>query len=38
VRLRYEAFDFDSRLVVTAEGAGVRVAVYVDKPVPARGR
>ncbi len=32
--LRYEAFDFDSRLVVTPEGAGFRVAVYVDKPVP----
>ena len=26
--LRYEAFDFDSRLVVTPEGAGFRVAVY----------
>ena len=32
--LRYEAFDFDSRLVVTPEGAGFRVAVHVDKPVP----
>jgi endoglucanase len=32
--LRYEAFDFDSRLVVSPDGAGVRVAVYVDKPVP----
>ena len=32
--LRYEAFDFNSRLVVTPEGAGVRVAVYVDTPVP----
>ena len=32
--LRYEAFDFDSRLVVTPEGTGFRVAVYVDKPVP----
>ena len=32
--LRYEAFDFDSRLVVTPEGAGFRVAVYVDKAVP----
>jgi endoglucanase len=32
--LRYEAFDFDSRLVVTPEGAGFRVAVYIDKPVP----
>jgi endoglucanase len=34
--LRYEAFDFDSRLVVTPEGSGFRVAVYVDKPVPER--
>ena len=32
--LRYEAFDFDSRLIVTPEGAGFRVAVYLDKPVP----
>ena len=32
--LRYEAFDFDSRLLVTPEGTGFRVAVYVDKPVP----
>jgi endoglucanase len=32
--LRYEDFDFDSRLVVTSEGAGFRVAVYLDKPVP----
>ncbi len=32
--LRYEEFDFDSRLVVTPEGAGFRVAVYLDKPVP----
>ena len=32
--LRYEAFDFNSRLVVTPEGTGFRVAVYVDKPVP----
>ena len=32
--LRYEAFDFDSRLVVTPEGNGFRVAVYVDKPIP----
>ena len=32
--LRYEAFDFDSRLVVTPDGAGFRVAVFLDKPVP----
>ena len=35
VTLRYEAFGFDSRLVVTPEGAGFRIAVYLDKPVPA---
>ena len=34
VLLRYEAYDFDSRLVVTPEGKGFRVAVHVDKPVP----
>ena len=33
--LRYEAFDFDSRLVVTPDGSGFRIAVFVDKPVPA---
>src|SRR5512147_702817 len=27
VTLRYEAFDFDSRVVVTPEGAGFRIAV-----------
>jgi endoglucanase len=32
--LRYEAFSFDSRLVVTPEGRGFRLAVYVDSPVP----
>ncbi len=35
VTLRYEAFGFDSRLVVTPDGPGFRVAVFVDKPVPA---
>ena len=35
VTLRYEAFDFDSRVVVTPDGAGFRIAVFVDKPVPA---
>ena len=34
VTLRYEAFGFDSRLVVTPDGPGFRVAVFVDKPVP----
>jgi endoglucanase len=32
--LRYEAFDFDSKLIVTPEGNGFRVVVTVDKPVP----
>ncbi len=32
--LRYQDFDFDSRLVVTPEGAGFRIAVYLDRPVP----
>jgi endoglucanase len=35
VTLRYEAFDFDSRLVVTPDGAGFRIAVYLDEPLPA---
>jgi endoglucanase len=33
--LRYEDYDFDSRVVVTAKGKGVEIAVYLDKPVPA---
>lgn len=36
VLLRYEAFDFDSRLIVTPEGTGFRVAVFLDRPVPER--
>jgi endoglucanase len=32
--LRYEDYDFDSRVVVTAKGKGVEVSVYLDKPVP----
>jgi endoglucanase len=32
--LRYDAFDFDTRLVVTPEGSAFRIAVYADKPVP----
>ena len=35
VGLRYPDFDFDSRLVVTAEGKAVRIDVWLDKPVPA---
>lgn len=33
--LRYEDFDFESRVVVTAKGKGVEISVYLDKPVPA---
>jgi endoglucanase len=32
--LRYEDYDFDSRVVVTASGKGVEISVYLDKPVP----
>src|SRR5919107_336872 len=32
--LRYEDYNFDSRVVVTAKGKGVEIAVYLDKPVP----
>jgi hypothetical protein len=35
VTLRYELFDFDSRMVVTPDGIGFKVAVHVDTPVPA---
>lgn len=33
--LRYEKFDFDSRVVVTSKGNGVEISVYLDKPIPA---
>ena len=32
--LRYADYDFDSRVVVTARGKGVEIAVYLDKPLP----
>ncbi|HSJ69858.1 MAG TPA: glycoside hydrolase family 9 protein [Anditalea sp.] len=32
--LKYENFDFESRVVVTAKGKGVEISVYLDKPVP----
>ena len=32
--LRYEDYDFDSRVVVTAKGKSVEISVYLDKPVP----
>ncbi|MBN1925003.1 MAG: glycoside hydrolase family 9 protein [Prolixibacteraceae bacterium] len=34
VTLRYDEFDFDSRLLVTSSGNGVNISVYLDKPVP----
>ncbi|MBO7487493.1 MAG: glycoside hydrolase family 9 protein [Bacteroidales bacterium] len=34
VGLRYDQFDFDSRVVVTGKGDEVEIAVYLDKPVP----
>lgn len=32
--LTYKDYNFDSRVVVTAKGKGVEIAVYLDKPVP----
>ena len=32
--LRYDDYDFDSRIVVTAKGKAVEIAVWLDKPVP----
>ncbi len=34
--LRYDDYDFESRVVVTAKGKGVEISVYLDKPVPAK--
>ena len=34
VALRYDDYDFDSRVVVTAKGKAVEIAVWLDKPVP----
>ena len=34
VSLRYDDYDFDSRVVVTAKGKAVEIAVWLDKPVP----
>lgn len=32
--LRYKDYDFSSRVVVTAKGKGVEIAVYLDQPIP----
>ena len=34
VVLRYDDYDFESRVVVTGEGESARIDVYLDKPVP----
>ncbi len=34
VTMRYADYDFDSRVVVTAKGKAVEIAVWLDKPVP----
>ncbi len=34
VAMRYDDYDFDSRVVVTAKGKAVEIAVWLDKPVP----
>ena len=35
VGLRYDDYHFDSRIVVTAKGSAVEIAVWLDQPVPA---
>ena len=32
--LRYEYYDFESRIVATSKSTGVEISVYLDKPVP----
>ena len=34
VNMRYDEYDFDSRVVVTAKGEAVEIAVWLDKAVP----
>jgi hypothetical protein len=34
VGLRYEEYEFNSRVVVTAKDKGVEINVYLDKPLP----
>jgi len=35
VGLRYDDYHFDSRIVVTAKGSALEIAVWLDQPVPA---
>ena len=34
VTMRYDDYDFESRVIVTAKGKAVEIAVWLDKPVP----
>ena len=34
VGLRYEEYDFNSRVVVSGKGEAVQIDVYLDKPIP----
>ena len=34
VKLRYDDYDFDSRIIATAKGKAVEIAVWLDRPVP----
>ena len=34
IAIRYEDYDFDSRVVVKGKGNAVEISVYLDKPVP----
>lgn len=34
VELRYNDFDFNSKVNVTAKGQGIEITVYLDKPLP----